>query len=55
MVHNLPRSTSKVIKWAYDWVVVSLSQSIFASHSQHIESIVQYTTVVPTQNISPAG
>lgn len=46
-LHDLPRSTFKVIKWNFDWVIVPLS-------CRHIENIIQYKTLPPTQNISPA-
>lgn len=54
-VHDLSRSTSKVIKWNYDRVIVPLSCCLtLASKSYHIENIVQYKTLLPTQNTSPA-
>lgn len=41
-VHDLPRSTSKVIKWNYDWVIVPISCCrTLASKSYHIENIIQ--------------
>lgn len=54
IVHDLPRTTSKVIKWNNDWVIVPLSCCLtLASKSYDTENIVQYKTLLPTQNISP--
>lgn len=54
-VYDLPKSTFKVIKWNYDWVIIPLNYCrILDSKGYHIENIIQYKTLLPIQNVSPA-